>query len=371
MRLMPLCLLGTLLACGGGGSSSSGGSTGGTTSSAWLPVAAAIQSAQSQFPNGVTVEVMTPAGVVYESGNFDPTAITAIASSSKWISGTVLLRLVDQGVLSLDTKTSDLLVDRSGNPWSGNLGQATLRQLLSFTTGISGDVTASEATTITLDEATLRIYDDQAPTASAPGSYFYYGNTHLRIAARMAEVATGKSWNQIYSEQIRVPLGFGALDYYGGGNNPNPAGSLICSGEEYMRFLAMELRGGLDGGTRLLPTAALAVARQDQYAAGTTIQYSPYVVATGKTYHYGLCNWLETAGGGAPSAGDPAIRVSSTGKFGWAPWVAADGSYAALIMTKQADTLGAILPSENLKVQLDPLIRAALAQNPPVIKTIP
>ena len=66
------------------------------------------------------------------------------------------------------------------------------------------------------------------------------------------------------------------------------------------------------------------------------------------------------------------MRVSSTGKFGWAPWVSMDGSYAGLILTRQPITVlyGAV-PSENLKVQLDPLIRAALATNPPVIRTIP
>jgi CubicO group peptidase (beta-lactamase class C family) len=373
MRLMPLLLLGTLLACGGGGSSDSGGSSGstGTPAAAWAPVTSAVQSASSSFPNGVTLAVITRAGVVYEQGSFDPSAVTAIASSSKWISGTVILRLVDQGVLSLDTKTSDLLVDRGGQPWSGNLGQATLRQLLSFTTGISGDDTNAESAAITLDEATLRIYEDLGPTASAPGAYFYYGNTHLRIAARMAEVATGKTWNQIYSEQIRVPLGWGSLDYYGGGNNPNPAGSLICTGDEYLRFVAVELSGGLDGATRILSTLLIDTARTDQYGPATTIAYSPYVALDGKAFHYGLCNWLETADGNAPSASNPIIRVSSTGKFGWAPWVASDGAYAALIMTKQADTVGAIKPSEDLKVQLDPLIRAALAQNPPVIRTIP
>ena len=78
----------------------------------------------------------------------------------------------------------------------------------------------------------LRIYDDQGPSASAPGSYFYYGNTHLRIAARMAEVATGKGWNQIYTEQVRTPLGFGALSLYGytTQRDLSPIGSFLIMG---------------------------------------------------------------------------------------------------------------------------------------------
>lgn len=65
------------------------------------------------------------------------------------------------------------------------------------------------------------------------------------------------------------------------------------------------------------------------------------------------------------------IRWSSTGAFGWAPWVAADSSYAAVIMTRQPSD-GSILPSENLKAQLDPLIRQALTSGTvTVVRAVP
>jgi CubicO group peptidase (beta-lactamase class C family) len=369
-------ILGTVLACGGGIGTPAPQPP--PASDAWTSVTAAVQAAQPQFTNGVALEVITPSGVVYSSsstaaGSFDDTVVTPVASASKWVSATVLLRLVDQGVLSLDTKTKDLLVDRNGQPWSGNLGEATLRHLLSFTTGISGDNSRSELT-LQLSEAVLRIYEDEAPTAAVPGSYFYYGSTHLRIAARMAEVKTGKTWAQIFDEQLRIPLAWSSASTYGLTGNPNPAGTLSCTGREYLRFLAMELRGGLDGTTRLLPQSLLDQQRQDQYGATTTIQFSPYsAVDPTKKFHYGLCNWLETSDSTQPpSATNPILRVSSTGKFGWAPWVAMDGSFAALIITRQDSSMSeAFLPSENLKLQLDPLIRAALAQHPPVIRTIP
>jgi CubicO group peptidase (beta-lactamase class C family) len=362
------------LACGGGASSSSPTTPPAPApTAAWTPVTAAIQAAQSEFPNGVCVEVATPAGVVYSQGfgGFTNGDAVLVASASKWVTSTVLMRLVDQGILSLETQTKALLVDRSGHPWAGNMGEITLRQLLSFTSGISGDDSSSENVLITLDEAVERIYDDDSATASAPGSYFYYGNTHMRIAARMAEVATGKSWGQLFDEQLRTPLGFASTSIYsGGGPNPNPAGGLKCTGLEYMRFLAMQLRGGLDGTQLILSPGAITAQRTDGYASTTTISYSPYMEALGKSYHYALGNWLETARGGAPSASDPVLRYSSTGTFGWAPWVAADGSYAAIVMTQQS-TQGDLVPSETLKATLDPLIRAALAQNPPVVRAVP
>jgi hypothetical protein len=64
-----------------------------------------------------------------------------------------------------------------------------------------------------------------------------------------------------------------------------------------------------------------------------------------------------------------AVPVASASK-----WVAADGSYAAIIMTKQTSTGPGtgITPSENLNVRLDPLIRQALASGTvTVVRTIP
>jgi len=372
MRAFLGILLGFSLACGGGGGSSSGPTPPGDP---WAPVTAAIQSAQSQFPAGLCVEVLSPAGVVYSRsfGAFTNTSYVPVASASKIVSATVLLRLVDQGAfnLGLDTQAKSLLIARNSQAWSGPMGDIRLRELLSFTSGINGDVLASESDSITLEEAVLRIYEDQASTASAPGSYFYYGSTHLRIAARMAEVATGKTWRQIFSEQLRLPLGWDVLSTYGNGTNPNPAGSLACTGVEYTRFLMLQLRKGLDGSTRLLPQSGIDQQRLDGFQATTPITYSPFSALLGRSYHYGFGNWLETANGQAPSPTNPVNRWSSTGKFGWAPWIESDSSYAALIMTQQADAPASFVPSENLKAQLNPLIRAALASNPPVIRTVP
>ena len=93
----------------------------------WQPVTAAIEASQPQFPGGLTVEVMTPAGIVFSRnfGGFSNSRRAVIASVSKWITATVLLRIVEHGDLSLDTQTKSLLVDRAGRPWSGNMGEIT------------------------------------------------------------------------------------------------------------------------------------------------------------------------------------------------------------------------------------------------------
>jgi CubicO group peptidase (beta-lactamase class C family) len=320
------------------------------------------------------VEILTPQGVVYSKGfgGFTNQTYVPVASASKFVSATVILRLVDRGVLSLDSRTDEFLKDRSGRPWAGYLGSARVRHLLSFTSGVRGDVPASEGSEITLQEAVLRIYEDQGGQASVPGSTFYYCSPHLRIAARMAEVATGKTWRQIYDEEIRIPLGWGLLSTYGGGSNPNPAGSLLCTGQEYVRFLMLQLRQGQDGSNRLLSESLVAQQRQDGFGPGTVLAYSPYMLMQ-RANHYGFGAWVEAQNGQAPSASNPIQRVSSTGKFGWAPWVeiGEGGPWAGLIMCQQPDQAAAFVPSENLKLALAPLVSAALAQNPAVVRTVP
>lgn len=377
--VLPLLGLSLTLACGGGGSSDSA-----SASDPWAPVTAAIQADQGNFPNGVCVEVMTPSGVVYSQsfGGMTNSTLVTVASGSKWIASTTILRLVDQGPTGpfphgLDTKTSELLIDaHTGNPWTGNMGNITLRDLLSFTSGIQGDDPNADVQnmTFTLGQAVQAIYDDDSATASAPGAYFDYGNAHLRIAAHMAEVATGKSWHQIFTEQVHDPMGWASGSTFDTLNptvpNPDPAGDLSCTGVDYMRFVAMELRGGVDNGATFLQPGTWTAQRTDGYGPTTTISGSPYKTWFNWTIHYGLGNWIGTADGNPESTTNPAIWYGSTGSFGWCPWVTADGVYGAIIETRQSDQGKGVL-SEGLKSQLDPLIRAALAQNPPVIRTVP
>jgi CubicO group peptidase (beta-lactamase class C family) len=117
---------------------------------------------------------------------------------------------------------------------------------------------------IALGEAVKRIHDDQQGVAAAPGACFFYSTTRVRVAGRMAEVATGKSWSQIFDEQLRVPMGFSAESSHSGGSpNPGLAGGLKCTGTEDMRFLRVPLRRGLDGTRRVLPESLIESQWQD------------------------------------------------------------------------------------------------------------
>ena len=369
--------LALLAACGGGSDAPAQAPPAPPPANAWQPVINAIDAARPGFANGLAVEVATTQGVVFSySAGFANSTVVPVASASKWVSATVIMRLVDRGLMDLDAPLRTWLTTRGGAPWAGNLGNATLRQALSFTTGIDGDQANSDATDITLAEAVLRIYEGQQAGAVTPGSVFSYGSTHLRIAARAAEVATGKPWAQIVADELTGPLGMSQTAVAGAAfqSNPNPAGTINTTGLDYMRFMMLQLRRGLAGSTRLISQSAIDEQRREQWSSTTTIRNSPYLTQSGRDFHYGLGLWRECTTPANVTACDAGLRVSSTGAFGWAPWIDMQGNpagnYAAVIMTRQPNNADN-LPSETLKAQLDPLIKQALASNPPVVRPVP
>ena len=137
-------------------------------------------------------------------GTFAPDQRIAIASASKMVAGLTIMRLVDQGFLTLDSTTADVL------GWSGPQGAITLRQLLSFTSGLPREAPCTLLQNITLADCVDAI--SSMTLVAAPGTRFDYGSTHLHVAARMAEVVTGAAWADIFRGAAENAAGPGAGD---------------------------------------------------------------------------------------------------------------------------------------------------------------
>src|SRR5688572_8437991 len=194
-------LAGCLVACGGGGS-------GATPPPPVIPdpfadvdrTAGAAFSAQGISGMGVVVYDAQGAKRFEKMyGTFAADQRIAIASASKLVAGLTILRLVDQGFLTLDSTTGNVL------GWTGPQSAITLRQLLSFTSGLP-----REAPCTLMQAATLASCVDAISMLgldAAPGTRFDYGSTHLHVAARMAEVVTGDSWAEVFEAQLKAPLG--------------------------------------------------------------------------------------------------------------------------------------------------------------------
>lgn len=361
--LAPALLTASLLsACGGGSDTALPPAPSPAPASGWARVdqIAGAAFASSSGVNGMTLAIFDRNDVkVFEktNGTFSPDLRVPVASASKIVAGTVLFRLIGQGLLTLDSTTGQVL------GWSGARSTITLRHLLSFTSGLTPDAPCIRNPFITLRACVDSIRDDAAALVAAPGTRFDYGSTHLHVAARMAEVVTGKPWNTLFAEQLRIPLGLPAeVTFYtlpqqrSGQINPLVAGGLSATLNEYARIFAISFHRGTYQGVNYAP-AALFDAQAIEPYPGVTIGNSP-VVNIGLPYRYGLTAWLEC---NTPATG--CATISSPGAFGWTPWLdRATGYYAILGMYVERAAIGngVVDFSVNLAQQLKPAIAQAL-----------
>jgi CubicO group peptidase (beta-lactamase class C family) len=286
-------------------------------------------------------------------GTFSADQRIAIASSSKLVAGLTIMRLVDQGFLTLDSTTGSVL------GWTGPQANITLRQLLSFTSGLPREAPCTLLTGITLADCVDTI--SQMTPVAAPGTRFDYGSTHLHVAARMAEVATGQPWANIFEAQLKGPLGlspdmlwYTAPRQAQGTSNPLIAGGIRATMNEYARVLQLEYNRGVYQGNRLISDAMFSVQATEPFP-NAEIGSSPFE-SIGLDFHYGLANWLECP----PPATNCPVQ-SSPGAFGFTPWVDRNGGYYAIIGMEVSESQSGIVDfSVNLAQQLKPLIRTAL-----------
>ena len=287
-------------------------------------------------------------------GDFAADRRIPIASASKLVAGLTILRLIDQGRLSLDSTTGQVL------GWKGPQGAITLKQLLSFTSGLPPQRRLHAASRHYARRVRELAVETEA--RGVPGTRFDYGNTHLHVAARMAEVVTGKTWDVVFSSELRAPLGIGAQAIFytwprrpEGTTNPLIAGGLQMTMNEYAKVLELEYHRGVYRGQRLIGDALFTAQATEPYP-DAVIGDTP-VGRIGLEYHYGLASWLECP---PPAVACPVL--SSPGAFGFTPWVDRVGGYYAIIGMDVGGIgrTGVVKFSVQLAQQLRPLIREAL-----------
>jgi CubicO group peptidase (beta-lactamase class C family) len=288
---------------------------------------------------------------VFESmyGTFSGDQRVYIASASKMVSGVTLFRLVDQGALSLDSTTGEVL------GWSGDNAGITLRHLLSFRSGLEDENACTYVVITTLASCVEQI--EQAGMLGEPGSRFDYGSTHLHVAGRMAEVATGKSWNTIFTEQLVTPLGLPAdIHYFNRPDNlmetANPllAGGLVMSMNEYAQVLHFIYDKGVWHDEQLIDADLFTQQAMDPYP-GAVVGQTP---AESPAVRYGLAAWLECS---TPTTG--CAVISSPGLYGFTPWLDREHGYYAILGMENRD-LSQRGTATDLEQRLKPLIVEAL-----------
>jgi CubicO group peptidase (beta-lactamase class C family) len=134
-----------------------------------------------------------------------PDTLFQIGSITKMYTATLIMQLVDDGVISLDAPVTEYLPDLRllGDP---DLSAVTVLSLVTHTSGIEGD---SFFDTGRGDDAIERIIPRLAAIGMIhePGAHWSYCNTGMVLAGRIVEVSTGLPWHRALTERIVDPLG--------------------------------------------------------------------------------------------------------------------------------------------------------------------
>lgn len=292
--------------------------------------------------NGGMALVLVKDGIIiYDKGVSGMTSDTVIpiASATKWLSGAVIMALVDEGVLSLDDKASKYL-----DNYTFKHGDMTVRQMFSHTSGLPGHYSSSvlpgfdsilSNKKITLAESVDMIAEIEL--LADPGTQFYYGGLSMQVAGRIAEVASGKDWLTLFEEKVAHPLGMDKTDYHGLGltRNPRIAGSIQTSAHQYLRFLQMLLAHGVYEGTLVLSQNAVIEMVRDQ-TFGVPLVSSPWQQyecppPLDVEVRYGIGCWREVT----DETGN-VKEASSQGAFGFSPWIDIDRNLAGVLAVKSS-----------------------------------
>jgi CubicO group peptidase (beta-lactamase class C family) len=127
-----------------------------------------------------------------------------VGSITKIWTATMIMQLIDEGLLSLDTAVSQVLPGvRLGAADVSD--RVTVRQLLTHTSGIDGDIFTDTGRG---DECVQRYVDELAgvPSVFTPGAAYSYCNSGYVLLGRIIEVLDGQSWDESLRERLTRPL---------------------------------------------------------------------------------------------------------------------------------------------------------------------
>jgi CubicO group peptidase (beta-lactamase class C family) len=123
-----------------------------------------------------------------------PETLFEIASNGKVVTAYIALRLVDQGLLSLDQPLNDYLSE----PWlpeSEHRDAVTLRHVLSHTSGLGASANVSRGLLF------------------PPGQHYYYSGIGFMYLQKVIEEVTGKPVEVVARELVFTPLGMSSSSY--------------------------------------------------------------------------------------------------------------------------------------------------------------
>lgn len=288
----------------------------------------------SGYYNGASLIVVQNNKVIHQQyfGSYRPNTVAYIASAGKWLAAATIAAVVDEGKLSWDDPVRKWLPQ-----FTDSKGDATLRQLLSHTSGYPDYQPKGKHPDDyqTLSESVKHIVN--LPADTNPGKAFRYGGLSMQVAGRMAELATGKSWEQLFCEKIARPLRMDSTHFTPvspvNGQNPMIGGGARSTLQDYANFLNMISNNGEFHGKRILSAKAIKEMQADQVKDAELIPPTADYVkkARGNHHHsiYGLGEWREEL-----DSNGNATLISSPSWAGAYPWIDKKNHVYGFLLTR-------------------------------------
>lgn len=223
-----------------------------------------------------------------------PETLFQIGSISKVFCATLVMTLVDDGTVDLDTPVVEYLPElRLAD--AGAQASITLRHCLSHTGGIYGDYFDDFGWGDDALERAVASFDSLRQL-SAPGELWFYNNAGFNLAGRVVEVVTGQTYEQAMRERVFEPLGLERTFLYAHeaivhsvavghtqvtpGEDAhelatkyplprcvNPAGGIISNVADLLRFAAFHMNDGAVDGRQVLKPVSVRAMWQAQTTA--------------------------------------------------------------------------------------------------------
>jgi D-alanyl-D-alanine carboxypeptidase len=159
-----------------------------------------------------TWTVNSGSAVVGQNRPIDPGDHFRAASQTKTFTATVVLQLVDEGLVELDAPIERYLPGVvAGNGYDGN--KISVRQLLQHTSGISTDYANAKPQNGVYPLAELVRAGLSHPPQFEPGTSFGYSNVNYFVAGMLIEKITGQLVGDAITDRIITPLGLSGTRY--------------------------------------------------------------------------------------------------------------------------------------------------------------
>ena len=240
-------------------------------------------SANSDLEGAAVIALHRDLGVLHREayGAFDEDRVYFVASSSKMVAAGMINRLHDDGVMNMYASIGDVV------DWGQSRPAIQPVHLISNTSGLPGlqSLTAARGHLCqflpggSLQECARTIFEAEPAVGERivpPDTEFRYGGGQWQVAGGLAEIASGKSWGQLFDEIYAAPCGLTSSgfshqshfapmdldliypsDFDADLNNLRPTdnpwveGGMYTTIDDYGKLLMMHLQGGKCGSNQV------------------------------------------------------------------------------------------------------------------------